>query len=198
MWEVSLVIVEFAGKVNYQGGHSKTLSVWAKPLSRAPFASSRGLSLNADAPHMVFPPVPDRKDVLGKKKTLYWLGSKFQHEGHTAKPNNPSPTLPSEKPPEWQRICYILSYCGNHTLRICRENKSPTPSRKLCWMFRYADEETFWKQFYFTQICNDTVFLGQRRGWRRDCIPCCWQHNVRQRGRITVLFCPRKMGPATS
>ena len=68
MWEVSLVIVEFAGKVNYQGGYSKTLSVWAKPLSRAPFASSRGLSLNADAPHMVFPPVPDREDVLGKKR----------------------------------------------------------------------------------------------------------------------------------
>lgn len=145
MWEVSLVIVEFAGKVNYQGGYSKTLSVWAKPLSRAPFASSRGLSLNADAPHMVFPPVPDREDVLGKKKTLYWLGSKFQHEGHTAKPNNPSQTLSSEKPPEWQRICYILRDCGNHTLRICRENKSPTPSRKLYWMFRYADEETYFE-----------------------------------------------------
>lgn len=77
MWEVSLVIVEFAGKVNYQGGYYKTLSVWAKPLSRAPFASSRGLSLNADTPHMVFPPVPDCEDVPGKKKTLYWLGSKF-------------------------------------------------------------------------------------------------------------------------
>lgn len=71
MWEVSLVIVEFAGKVNYQGGHSKTLSVWAKSLSQAPFASSRRLSLNADAPHMVFPPVSDGEDVLAKKKTLY-------------------------------------------------------------------------------------------------------------------------------
>ena len=99
MWEVSLVIVEFAGKVNYQGGYSKTLSVWAKPLSRAPFASSRGLSLNADAPHMVFPPVPDREDVLGKKKTLYWLGSKFQHEGHTAKPNNRPQLSPPKNPP---------------------------------------------------------------------------------------------------
>ena len=93
MWEVSLVIVEFAGKVNYQGGYSKTLSVWAKPLSRAPFASSKGLSLNADAPLMVFPPVPDREDVLGKKRPCTDWAPSFNtrdtRQNQTTVPNSP-------------------------------------------------------------------------------------------------------------
>lgn len=99
MWEVSLVIVEFAGKVNYQGGHSKTLSVWAKPLSRAPFASSRGLSLNADAPHMVFPPVPDREDVLGKKKDPVLIGLQVSTRGTHGKTKQPFPNSPLRKTP---------------------------------------------------------------------------------------------------
>ena len=73
--------------------------MWAKPLSRAPFASSRGLSLNADAPHMVFPPVPDREDVLGKKKDPVLIGLQVSTRGTHGKTKQPFTNSPLRKPP---------------------------------------------------------------------------------------------------